>query len=300
MKPVFTPKAAGAATFATVAIKIGLIVLGAIILIRLASILVNRLERTVRRKGDEEASREKRARTLGGVVRGLTRITVAVVAVMMGVRELGLDITPALAAAGGFGVAAGLGAQSVVRDWIVGFFIIYDNEYVVGDVVQVAGVAGTVEILTLRHTEVRDGEGALHYVPNGEIKVVSNLTKSWSTPVVRIPVSLTEDPAKVTAALERYLAEAAEDPALKPLLRDRPQVLGMEDVSVGQYTMMIQAKTHPEHRLLVARALRAGAVSRLRVEGIAIHGPMPDMARPAPGAAGRERDAGLHHAGGGA
>ncbi len=295
MKPVFTPDAAGAATLATVAIKLGLIVLGAIILIRVASILVARLERTVRKKGDEEVSREKRARTLGGVVRGLTRVTVAVVAVMMGVRELGLDITPALAAAGGFGVAAGLGAQSVVRDWIVGFFIIYDNEYVVGDVVQVAGVAGTVETLTLRHTEVRDGEGALHYVPNGEIKVVTNLTKSWSTPVVRIPVSLTEDPEKVTASLERYLAEAAEDPALKPLLRDRPRVLGMEDVSVGQYTMMLQAKTLPEHRLLVARALRAGAVSRLRAEGIAIHGPHADTwTRPAAGAAARERDAGLH------
>jgi small conductance mechanosensitive channel len=299
MKPLYAPGTIGAATFATMAIKIGLIVLGAMILVRLASILVGRLEGTVRRRGEEEVSREKRARTLGGVVRGLTRVVVAVVAVMMAVRELGLDITPALAAAGGFGVAAGLGAQSVVRDWIVGFFIIYDNEYMVGDVVQVAGVAGTVETLTLRHTEVRDGEGALHFVPNGEIKVVTNLTKSWSTPVVRIPVSLTEDPEKVTAALERYLAVAAEDPALKPLLRDRPRVLGMEDVSVGQYTMMLQAKTLPEHRLQVARAIRAGAVSRLRSEGFAIHSPLPDMAGAprASGAAGRDRDSRLHQGG---
>jgi len=274
MKPVFTPDAAGAYSLATIAIKIGLILLGSIILIRLASILVGRLERGVRHTGDGEEARQKRARTLGGVVRGITRVTVVILALMMAVRELGLDITPALAAAGGFGVAAGLGAQSIVRDWMVGFFIIYDNEYAVGDAVQVAGVSGTVEALTLRHTEIRDGEGALHFVPNGEIKVVSNLTKSWSTPLVRIPVSLTEDPERVAAVLDRYLAEVSEDAELKPLLRDRPRVLGMEEVSVTQYTMMLQAQTLPENRVTVARAIRMGAVARLRAEGIAIHAPV--------------------------
>jgi small-conductance mechanosensitive channel len=264
--------AAEAFSFVTLAIKIGLIALGALILIRVAGLLVARLERAIRAAGrGDEISREKRARTLGGVVRGIARIAILVVATMMAVRELGLDITPALAAAGGFGVAAGLGAQSLVRDWIVGFFIIYDNQYVVGDVVQLAGVSGTVEALTLHHTEVRDGEGALHFVPNGEIKVVSNLTKSWSSPVVRIPISLTEDPGNVAAILERFLAEIAEDPRLKPLLRDKPRVLGMDDVAIGQYTMMLQARTLPEHRLVVARAIRFGAVSRLRAAGVAIH-----------------------------
>lgn len=297
MKPTpFRPDAAEAFSLVTLAIKVGLIVLGALILIRLAGLLVQRLERAVRIGGrGDESSREKRARTLGGVVRGITRTSIILVALLMAVRELGLDITPALAAAGGFGVAAGLGAQSLVRDWIVGFFIIYDNEYVVGDVVQVAGVAGTVEGLTLRHTELRDGEGALHFVPHGEIKVVTNLTKSWSSPIVRIPVGLNEEPAKVVEVLERYLAEAAEQPALKPLLRDRPRVLGMEDVSVGQYTMMLQARTLPEHRLAVARAIRFGAVSRLQAEGIAIHSHAPEVAAAAaPGAAGKLRDARLH------
>lgn len=301
MKPTpFRPDAAEAFNYATLAIKVGLIALGALILIRVAGILVQRLERAIRSAGrGDEVSREKRARTLGGVVRGITRVAIIILAVMMAVRELGLDITPALAAAGGFGVAAGLGAQSLVRDWIVGFFIIYDNEYVVGDVVQVAGVAGTVESLTLRHTEVRDGEGALHFVPNGEIKVVTNLTKAWSSPIVRIPVSLAEDPARVASVLERYLAEAAQEPVLKPLLRDAPRVLGMEDVSVGQYTMMLQARTLPEHRLAVARAIRFGAVSRLRAEGIAIHSTAGETPAPGavPGAAARLRDARLHDAG---
>jgi len=295
----FRADAAEAFNYATLAIKVGLIALGALILIRVAGILVQRLERAIRSAGrGDEISREKRARTLGGVVRGLARAAIIVVALLMAVRELGLDITPAIATAGGFGVAAGLGAQSLVRDWINGFFIIYDNQYVVGDVVQVAGVAGTVESLTLHHTEIRDGEGALHFVPNGEIKVVTNLTKAWSSPIVRIPVSLTEDPARVASVLERYLAEAALEPALKPLLRDAPRVLGMEDVSVGQYTMMLQARTLPEHRLAVARALRFGAVSRLRAEGITIHSTAAESPAPGtvPGSAAKLRDARLHDA----
>jgi len=298
--PIHTTNAAEAYSLVTLAIKVGLIVLGALILIRITSILVARLERAVRIAGHgEEASREKRARTLGGVVRGIARVAIIVVAILMGVRELGLDITPALAAAGGFGVAAGLGAQSVVRDWIGGFFIIFANEYVVGDIVQIAGVSGTVEAMTLRHTEIRDGEGALHFVPNGEIKVVTNLTKSWSSPIVRIPVSLTEDPERVSQLLEQFLAEAAEDPKIKPLLRDRPRVLGMEDVTSGQYTMMLQARTLPEHRLVVARAIRFGAVSKLRAEGVAIHSPTGESAAPerAPGVVARARDARLHDGG---
>lgn len=288
MKPLpIGPNAAEAFSLATLAIKVGLIALGALILIRIAGLLVQRLERAVRVAGrGDETSREKRARTLGGVVRGIARIAIVVVAVMMAVRELGLDITPALAAAGGFGVAAGLGAQSLVRDWIVGFFIIYDNQYVVGDVVNVAGVAGNVEALTLHHTEIRDGEGALHFIPNGEIKVVTNLTKAWSTPVVRIPISLTEDPARVSSVLERFIAEAAQDPALKPLLREPPRLIGMEDVTAGQYTMMLQARTLPEHRLLVARSIRFGAVSRLQAEGISIQAAAPPAAPPPAAARG--------------
>jgi small-conductance mechanosensitive channel len=277
MKPnTFTTDVNQAYNFATLAIRIGLIFLGAVILIRVAGILAKRIERRIklRHPGDEESAYEKRAKTIGGVLRGAARTSIIIVALLMAVRELGLDITPMLAAAGGFGVAAGLGAQSIIRDWLVGFFIIYDNEYVVGDAVTIAGVSGTVEALTLRHTEVRDGEGALHFVPNSEIKVVTNLTKSWSTPVVKIPVSLTEDPVRAQQVLERFAAEASADPALKEYLREPPKVLGIEDVAPGQYTVAIQAKTHPEHRVVVARALRYGAIARLRSEGIAIHAPM--------------------------
>jgi small conductance mechanosensitive channel len=189
----------------------------------------------------------------------------------MAVRELGLDITPALAAAGGFGVAAGLGAQSLVRDWISGFFIILDDQYGVGDTVRVAGVAGTIEHLSLRHTELRDGDGSLHFIPNGEIKIVTNLTKSWAAPLIRIPVSTDEDPENVLRILNEMAHAFKADEATNSLLLDGPTVLGIDDVSGGQFTVLIQARTRPENRHPATRELRLAAIRRLRANGVALH-----------------------------
>ena len=199
-------------------VRIGILALGTIIVLRVTSVLIRRIEGAIRAeaKGTESA-REKRARTIGEVLRGMSRGLILVIAMLMGARVIGLDITPALAAAGGFGVAAGLGAQSLVRDWISGFLIIHENQYDVGDVIRVAGVSGTVETLSLRQTELRDGEGFIHFIPNGEIKVVTNLTKSWSTPLVRVPVSLTEEPARAMSLVEEALVEFREKPGVKPL-----------------------------------------------------------------------------------
>jgi len=289
MNPLHRVSEEQAFSYVTLLIRLGLVVLGAIIVIRLLYIVIGRIERAIRTEGrGTEGARERRAKTLGTVLRDLARGVIVVIAILMGARELGLDITPALAAAGGFGVAAGLGAQSLVRDWIAGFFFIRDNQFAVGDVVRVAGVSGTVETLTLRHTELRDGEGFIHFIPNGEIKVVTNLTKSWSTPLVRIPVSLAEDPAKVIATIEAMLPEFRENPKMKIDLIEGPRVLGIEDMTEGQFTLLIQAKTVPEQRLAVSRALRLAVLERLRSEGITVHtaaAPAAAHAAVAPGAA---------------
>ncbi len=263
----------GAADIIVLSIRLGVIVLGTVLVLRVAGALVSRLEETIRQRSvGEEAARDKRARTIGGVLRGGARSLVFVVAALMAVRELGLDITPALAAAGGFGVAAGLGAQSLVRDWISGFFIIHDDQYGVGDTVRVAGVAGNIEQLTLRHTELRDGDGSLHFIPNGEIKIVTNLTKSWAAPLIRIPVSANEDPERVLRVLNEMASAFRADAATAALLVDGPTVLGIDDVSGGQYTVLIQARTRPENRHPATRALRLASIRRLRAEGIALHG----------------------------
>ena len=259
MNPLL-PTQEQAFSVATLVVRLCLVALATIIAVRIAYFVIGRIERAIRDDPrSTEAAREKRSKTIGGVLRSFTRGPIILIGLLMGVRELGLDITPALAAAGGFGVAAGLGAQSLVRDWIAGFFFIHDSQFAVGDVIRVAGVSGTVEMLSLRHTELRDSEGFIHFIPNGDIKVVTNLTKSWSTPLVRIPVSLVEDPDRVIAAIESMLVGFREDPRAKPHLLE------------GQFTLLLQAKTIPEQRLFVARALRLAILERLRAEGISLH-----------------------------
>lgn len=270
MNPLL-PTTEQAFSVATLVVRLGLVMLAAMISVRIAYLLIGRIERAIRNEArSTETAREKRAKTVGSVLRSVTRGLIVLIAFLMGARELGLDITPALAAAGGFGVAAGLGAQSLIRDWIAGFFFIHDNQFAVGDVIRVAGVSGTVEMLSLRHTELRDSEGFIHFIPNGEIKVVTNLTKSWSTPLVRVPVSLVEDPNRVIAAIEAMLVDFREDPRVKGHLLEGPRILGIEDVNTGQFTLLLQAKTVPEQRLYVARALRLAILERLRAEGISL------------------------------
>ncbi len=258
--------------FVTILIRVGLVILGAMIIGRVASLLIGKLEDAVREdKTGDELSREKRARTIGDVLRRTTRGALVTVTALIALRELGFDINPLLATAGGFGLAAGLGAQSVVRDWISGFFIIRDNQIAVGDVVRVAGVTGTAETVSLRHSEIRDGDGSLHFVPNGEIKVVTNLSKAWSTPTVRIPVSLTEDPTRALQELRAMAARFGELPAVKPHLLGPPEVLGIEDVSAGQFTILLQVRTRPDQRFALTRAIRLAAIERLRAAGIELH-----------------------------
>ena len=258
-------------TLVGVLIRVGILALGTVITLRVATLVIRRVEGAIRAEAKgTESEREKRARTVGQVLRSVSRGLILVIAALMGARVIGLDITPALAAAGGFGVAAGLGAQNLVKDWIAGFFIIHENQFGVGDVVRAAGVSGTVETLSLRHTELRDAEGFIHFIPNGEVKVVTNLTKSWSTPLVRIPVSVTEDPARVMKTVEEALAEAREHPELKPFLIEGPRLLGIEDVLPGQFTLLIRAKTVPEQRLAVSRMLRLAILARLRADKVQI------------------------------
>jgi small-conductance mechanosensitive channel len=265
-------------TLATALIRVGLIVVSAFLLTRLAALLVRRIESAIR-AGNQgfPIEREKRAKTLGKILRSATWIVVVIVTSLMIVREMGFDITPALAAAGGFGIAAGLGAQTLVRDWVSGVLIILDNQFAVGDVVRTAGVAGKVEVLSLHHTELRDGDGALHFVPNSEIKVVTNLSRSWSQPTVRVPIDIGEDPKRVLAVLRDMLKQFAEDPSVKPHLEGVPKVLGIEDVYAGYFTVLLQAKTNPGQRLEIMRELRIAALHRLREEGISVR---PGVATP--------------------
>jgi len=273
------PAGTTATTLATAAIRVGLIIVSAFLMWRIARILVGRIETAIRAGTEGFAiEREKRAATLGKMLRRASWIVIAIVTSLMAMRELGFDVTPALAAAGGFGIAAGLGAQTLVRDWLGGVLIIMDNQFAVGDVVRAAGVAGKVEVISFHHTELRDGDGALHFIPNGEIKVATNLSRSWSQPTVRIPIDIAEDPKRVLAVLRDTLRTFAEDPSVRPHLEGEPRLLGIEDVYAGYFTVLLQVKTNPGQRLEMMRELRIAALHRLREEGISV--------RPATGATG--------------
>jgi small conductance mechanosensitive channel len=221
-------------------------------------------------KGPAITEREKRARTVASLVRTVGTSLVLLIVAMMFFREIGLDITPLLAGAGVAGLAIGFGAQSLIRDVISGAFILLEDQFHVGDVIQAAGVSGQVERMTLRMTIVRDLHGVVHFIPNGEIKVASNLTKEWSRAVLEVGVSYEEDVDRVLQVLTEVGRAMADDETFGKLVLEPPQVLGVEALADSQVTIRILAKTLPLKQWDVARELRRRIKARFDREGIQI------------------------------
>jgi len=168
-------------------LRVALILVGALVAVRLATFITRRVELAFEDNDPSTMNeREKQAATLGKVIRNITRILVWGVALMMVLKELGIDIGPILAGVGLMGLAVGFGAQSLVKDFLAGMFVLIENQYNVGDVIQAAGASGTVEKITLRATTLRDYEGNVHIIPNGTIDVVTNKTRQWSRFVLDI------------------------------------------------------------------------------------------------------------------
>jgi len=264
-------------------LRILVIVVGSILVIRLLRAVANRIPRLMA-EGEEPTitEREKRARTVASLLRAVGTSLVLVIAGMMVFREIGLDITPLLAGAGLAGLAIGFGAQSLIKDVIAGFFILLEDQFHVGDVIQAAGVSGQVEQMTLRMTIVRDLQGTVHFIPNGEIKVVSNLTKEWSRAVLEIGVGYEQDVDRAIAVLGEIGKSLAEDEVFGKLVLEPPQVLGVEALAESQVTIRMLAKTLPLKQWEVARELRRRIKVRFDQEGIQI--PYPHrviIARPA-------------------
>jgi moderate conductance mechanosensitive channel len=226
-----------------------------ILLVRLLNALTGRIARIAEARSPL-GELEKRARTLAGLLKTVGTTVIVVVALLMGLREIGLDITPLLAGAGVAGLAIGFGAQSLIKDVIAGFFLLLEDQFHVGDVIQAAGVSGQVEQISLRATTVRDLQGTLHFIPNGEIKVLSNLTKGWSRVVLEVGIAHETDLEQALKALAEEASLLAADPAVAPLLLEPPQVLGIEAITDSQVMIRVLAKTIPSKQWEVARSLR--------------------------------------------
>jgi small conductance mechanosensitive channel len=253
----------------TSGLRLLVIAIGSILLIRLLRAVAERIPNLMAAGGEPGITeREKRARTAASLIRTVGTTLVVIVAVMMAFREIGLDITPLIAGAGVAGLAIGFGAQSLIKDIVAGFFILLDDQFHVGDVIQAAGVSGQVEQMTLRMTIIRDLQGTVHFIPNGEIKVVSNLTKEWSRAVLEIGVSYEEDVDRVIALLSEIGRSLAEDESFGKLVLEPPQVLGVEALTDSQVTIRMLTKTVPFKQWEVARELRRRIKTRFDREGI--------------------------------
>lgn len=255
----------------TSGLRLVVIGIGSILLVRLLRVVADRILHLMTNGGAPAVTeREKRARTLAGLLRTVGTTLVLIVAVMMALREIGLDITPLIAGAGVAGLAIGFGAQGLIKDVIAGFFILLEDQFHVGDVIQAGGASGQVERMTLRMTIVRDLQGTVHFIPNGEIKVASNLTKEWSRAVLEIGVGYEEDVDRVMAVLTEVGHSLADDETFGKLVLEPPQVLGVEALADSQVTIRMLAKTLPLKQWEVARELRRRIKARFDREGIQI------------------------------
>lgn len=213
---------------------------------------------------------EQRTRTLTSLLRSMGRVVIFVIFLFMLLSAIGLELGPLLAGAGVVGLAISFGAQSLVKDVISGMFILIENQFGVGDVVRIEGVSGAVERMTLRVVVLRDVHGVVHIVPNGEIKKVSNLTRTWSRAVLDVGVAYKEDVDRVIAVMRDVGRELWDDDDWRPLLVDPVEVPGIESFDESSVTIRMMAKTLPLKQWDVARELRRRLKRRFDAENIEI------------------------------
>jgi len=255
-------------------IKILGILIALIILSQMSRWVVKWLERFVPEKDSLQATEaKKRAQTLGNILRHVLLIVIFSIAILMILGELGIQLGPLLATAGIGALAIGFGAQSLVKDVISGFFIILENQYRIGDAIEVAGVSGLVESVNLRKTVLRDLEGRVHTIPNGEIKVVSNLSKEWSRAVVDIGISYRDDVDHIIDLLAQIGKELAGEEPYQSAILESPQILGVERFGESQLVIRMIVKTMPLKQWEVGRELRRRIKNRFDEKGIQIPPP---------------------------
>ncbi|HEY9071748.1 MAG TPA: mechanosensitive ion channel family protein, partial [Candidatus Ozemobacteraceae bacterium] len=213
---------------------------------------------------------ERRASTLVQIVNTSARVVLFCIGGIMILRELGMDITPLLTGAGIVGVAIGFGSQSLVKDFFAGFFILVENQFRVGDVVEIGGRAGAVEKINLKTTVLRANDGSVFIIPNGEITSVKNMTYTWSRAVLDIGVSYDTDLDRAIEILQRVGDELASDTSLAGDIWGRPEVLGVENLDASSVVLRMLVKTRPLTQWQVARVFRMRIKKAFEEEGIEI------------------------------
>jgi len=225
---------------------------------------------------DENTSKEgekKREDTLIRIFNGALRIVILILAIMMILQEVGLKIGPLIAGAGIIGLAVGFGGQYLIRDIISGFFLILENQYRIGDSIDINGTGGLVEDISLRKTTLRDMNGTVHHIPHGEIKIMSNLSKSYARVNLDIGISYNTDLEHAISVINRTGRELAEDPLFRESVISPPQFLRVNDFAESAVVLKILGDTKPLMQWEVTGELRKRLKIAFDREGIEI--PLP-------------------------
>ena len=221
-----------------------------------------------------------RVKTMGSVLTNAVDIIVVLLVLLTVMRVLAIPLEPVLAASGIGGIALAFGAQSLIKDYISGMLMIFEDQFGVGDLIDTGEVKGTVEEVGLRVTRLRDAGGQIWYVRNGEILRIGNQSQGWSTGTVDVPIASTEDPARAIQVLRAMVKDMYADERFAGVLLEEPDVAGVNEVRAGATTIRIFAKTAPNQHWGVQRELLERGVQALHAAGI--RGPVvfpPDAAR---------------------
>ena len=271
--------------FAGRSAKIALILVLALVFLRLGTRVAGRSIRSLGMRSPlrESSPRvEQRAETLAGVAISMVRIVVWTVAVLLILEQFAINLGPLLAGASIVGVAVGFGAQSLVKDFFSGFFILIEDQYAVGDLITIADQTGTVEEINLRVTRIRATDGTVWYVPNGEIRKVGNATKEWGRAIVDVIVPRKADLATATAVIGEEVSAVAADPAWADAVLEAPEILGVNAMGVDNVTVRVSVKTTPAQRLPLAREMRSRISLRLQRDGVVAESSIPPREEPTP------------------
>ena len=253
-------------------LRVVLILALALLLARLGTRLAARSIRSLgaRSRMRESSPRsEQRTETLAGVAISFIRAVVWTLAALLILGELGFNLGPFLAGASIVGVALGFGTQSLVKDFVSGFFMLVEDQYAVGDVITILDITGTVEEIDLRVTRIRAVDGTVWFVPNGEIRKVGNSAKEWARAIVDVIIPNETDLAAATAAIAEESAALARDPEWADCVLEEPEVLGVESIAAANVTLRVSTKTTPSHRAALAREMRSRITRRLQRDAVA-------------------------------
>jgi small conductance mechanosensitive channel len=267
-------------------IRIIVVLLAAWILVRITRALTKRLvkhlsggvEKLARMRGVSfvdtgpmpQARRQQRAETIGAIVRSVITVGIWSIAILTVLETLGISLAPLLAGAGIAGIALGFGAQSLVKDFFSGMFMLMEDQFGVGDVIDTGVATGTVEGVSLRTTRLRDVDGVVWHIPNGTIVRVGNKSQQWARAVVDVPVAFQADTTAATEVIRTVADEVWHEPDYASIILAEPSVLGVESLAPGRVVIRVVVRTRPQEQWRVERELRRRVKAALDEAGIAL------------------------------